>query len=130
MDFEYERIARTIECTMERKILVLDDGTPVMATLIERLLANGFQVRRCTTAEDVFAGESSHLVIAKGTGMDLAEEVYQRWTTPTILILNTAGDMTQASLRRHPGVIGVYYSPLNVEKLFERTQKFFASIGL
>lgn len=59
----------------------------------------------------------------------LAAKVFDDHSVPTFLILASAGDSTQNRIIRHPGIIGVYFSPLNVDKMFERVRKFFDMVG-
>jgi hypothetical protein len=58
------------------------------------------------------------------TAYQFAERAFESRNLPSYVILNSAGDSTQLRLARHPGIIGIYYKPLNVEKLLKAILKF------
>jgi DNA-binding response OmpR family regulator len=118
---------------MPGAILLLDHPPGSFDYLAERLQTDNFQVHLCRTPEELLAAiekNNTELLIAAGdfpeiTAPQLAEKVYGKLSIPIILVLSTAGEETQTFLRRHPAIIGVYYRPLNVEKMLDRIRKFF-----
>jgi PleD family two-component response regulator len=117
---------------MAKKILVLDDKSEHLAELIRKLTAFGYRMLICSTPDhalDQISAEEPHLLIAAGEFADMnaahfAEKAYQVRSIPAFVILDSAGDRTQLRMRRHPGVIGMYYKPLDVTKIFNRVVKF------
>ncbi len=118
---------------MSGKIVIFDNPDGPVSTLAPALQEQGYSVNVGSSAEDVLAAvrnEQSQLLIAMatlGSGATLAEKLYDSAEIPIMLILSTAGEETMTFLRRHPGVIGVYYTPINKEKFLERVRKFFQS---
>ena len=116
---------------MPGKIVIFDQPEGPLATIAGKLRDSGYEVAVQHSDEDVLSlarKENSQLLIAigmLGSGAVLAEKLYDAVEIPIMLVLNTAGDETMTFLRRHPGVIGVYYTPLNVEKFLERVRRFF-----
>jgi DNA-binding response OmpR family regulator len=114
-------------------ILLLDHPPGSFENLAARLRSEIFPVQICRTPEQLLAAiekEKPELLIAAGdfpeiTAPQLAEQVYGKLSIPIILVLSTAGEETQTFLRRHPAVIGVYYRPLNIEKILDRIRRFF-----
>lgn len=119
---------------MEKKILILQDASSPLTAITQKLQENGFKVSVFDMASDVSHAidqERAELLIAASNydvAVDLADQIHGKWQSPTFLILANAGDETQATLRRHPGIIGVFYKPLNVEKLYQRTVQFIATL--
>jgi DNA-binding response OmpR family regulator len=120
---------------MSHQILVLDDNSEQLGELIKKLSSAGYKVRVCFSPDhalDELFVEVPHLVIAAGefeggvTGAQFAERAYLARSIPSFVILKDAGEKTQLRMRRHPGIIGTYYKPLNVEKLFNRVVKFLS----
>jgi|SRR3989304_1966199 len=119
---------------MSNRILVLDDNSEQLGELIKKLTARRFQVRVCFSPDhalDEIFVEVPNLLIAAGefpggvTAVEFAERAYLARSIPAFVILKDAGEKTQLRMRQHPGIIGTYYKPLNVEKLFSRVVKFF-----
>lgn len=123
---------------MGKKVIVLSDGSDQVADLVKKLTNTAFQVRLCSSPSEVLQAldeEKPQLLVASGDYQEmsttrLAEKAYDTRSIPTYLVLALAGEQTQMRLRRHPGIIGVYYSPLDVDRLFDRIQKFFANLGM
>jgi DNA-binding response OmpR family regulator len=118
---------------MPGTILILDHPPRAFQELATRLKAEDFSVYVCNSPDDLLAlikKEKPQLLIAAGdfpevSAPQLAEQIYGKVTIPIFLLLSTAGEETQTFLRRHPAIIGVYYRPLNVEKMLERVTRFF-----
>jgi DNA-binding response OmpR family regulator len=118
---------------MPGTILILDHPPGAFQELAKRLKDEGFATHVCSSPDellDEIEKEKPHLLIAAGdfpevSAPQLAEQIYGKVTIPIFLVLSTAGEETQTFLRRHPAVIGVYYRPLNVEKVIERVNRFF-----
>jgi DNA-binding NtrC family response regulator len=117
----------------EKKILVLDDNSGQLGELIQKLTEARFKVRVCFSPDQALneiTVEEPHLVIAAGqfpntTAVQFAEKAFEIRNTPAFIVLDSAGDTTQLRMRRHPAIIGTYYKPLKVAKLFDRIVKFF-----
>jgi len=117
---------------MEKKVLVLDDHAEDMGTLVKLLMEDGCSVRVCFSplhALDEIAVDTPQVLIAAGEFPEmnahrLAQMAYNSRQIPAFVILDSAGDTTQSDMLRHPGIIGTYYRPLKVQKLFSRIQKF------
>lgn len=118
---------------MTPKVVVLNDQSEQILELVRKLKAYGFLVVEASSpleAQEKTASGQPHLFVASGDYQEidtprLAEKIFDAHSTPTFLVLTSAGDTTQNRIIRHPGIIGVFFSPLNVEKLFERIRKFF-----
>ena len=118
---------------MAPTIVVLSDQSGEVSELVSKLKGAGFLVEETQTATatlDLVSSLRPSLLIASGDSRELdspklAEKVYDTYSIPTFLVLAAAGDATQNRMIRHPGIIGVFFSPLNVEKLFLRIRKFF-----
>ena len=116
----------------EDAILILHDDTPEIGELHRRLAEAGYKVRLCLSSRqalEVVRAEKIVLLVAAGnfpelTGMELAEKIYEVSTIPTFLVLNAAGDETRTWLHKHPAIIGIFYRPLNIEKLIEKIERF------
>jgi DNA-binding NtrC family response regulator len=121
--------------SMRGTILFLDFPEGSFDELISRLQEDQYNVIARNTFDDVLDAietEKPQLLIASGdfpevSGPQLAEQVYSKLTIPIFLVLSTAGEETQALLRRHPAVIGIYYRPINVSKMLHRVERFFES---
>ena len=119
---------------MEKKVLVLDDHVGDMGALVQLLMSDDCSVRVCFSplhALDEIAVDTPQVLIAAGEFPEmnahrLAQMAYNSRQIPSFVILDSAGDTTQLAMLRHPGIIGLYYRPLNVQKLFSRVQKFLA----
>lgn len=117
---------------MEKNVLILDDTSETLGELIQKLSQAHVKVRVCFSPQHVLQElevEAPHLLIAAGEfdGMNayqFVEKVFSTRNLPCYVILNSAGDSTQLRLTRHPGIIGIYYKPLKVQKLFDRVMKF------
>ena len=117
---------------MNKSILILDDTSGALGELINKLSLANVKVRVCFSPQHALqelAVEAPHLLIAAGQFEDMnayqfAEKAFERHHLPCFVILNSAGDSTQLRLARHPGIIGIYYKPLKVQKLFDRVVKF------
>jgi DNA-binding response OmpR family regulator len=118
---------------MPGKILILDHPAGAFQETVSRLQNENFSVVVCNTPDELLSAiekENPQLLIAAGdypevSAPQLAEQVYSKVTIPIFLVLSTAGEETQMFLRRHPAVIGVYYRPLNVDKIVDRVNRFF-----
>jgi len=118
---------------MRGTILILDYPPGAFQELASRLKADDYKVIVRDTPDellDVIEKENPQLLIAAGdfpevSGPQLAEQVYGKLTIPIFLVLSTAGEETQTFLRRHPAVIGIYYRPLNLDKVLDRVTRFF-----
>jgi DNA-binding NtrC family response regulator len=125
---------RKIPGDMEKNILVLQDASTPLSAITQKLSENGCTVRVFEIASDVSAAidEGRAELLIAATNYDiavvLADKIHDKWQAPTFLVLAGAGDQTQATLRRHPGIIGVFYKPLNVEKLYQRAVQFLATL--
>jgi PleD family two-component response regulator len=117
---------------MNKSVLILDDTSETLGELIKKLSEARVKVRVCFTPEralEELKVEAPTLLIAAGqfpdtTPLQFAETAFQTRHTPCYVILNSAGDSTQLRLTRHPGIIGIYYKPLKVQKFFDRVMKF------
>ena len=117
---------------MQKSILVLDDNSEQLGELIKKLMGAGFKVRVCFSPQHALnelAVEEPNLLIAAGefpdyNAVEFAEKAYEARSLPAFVILNSAGDTTQLRMVRHPGIIGTYYKPLKVNKLFEKIARF------
>jgi DNA-binding NtrC family response regulator len=117
---------------MGKNILILDDTSETLGELIKQLTAARVNVRVCFSPENALQeleGEVPSLLIAAGqfdgmTAYRFAEKAFELKHLPSYVILNSAGDSTQLRLARHPGIIGIYYKPLNVPKLLKSILKF------
>ena len=118
---------------MAPTIVVLNNQSDEVMELVRKLKSYGFGVEEAsapTEALDRIATVRPRLFIASGEYQDtdtprLAEKVYEAHAIPTFIILTNAGDTTQNRMIKHPGIIGVFFTPFNVDKLFERVRKFF-----
>ncbi len=118
---------------MRGTILILDYPPGAFQELASRLEADEYKIIMRESPDellDIIDKENPQLLIAAGdfpevSGPQLAEQVYGKLTIPIFLVLSTAGEETQTFLRRHPAVIGVYYRPLNLEKVVNRVTRFF-----
>ncbi|MCI0415181.1 hypothetical protein L0222_20610 [bacterium] len=116
---------------MNKSVLILDDSD-TLGELINKLSQAHVKVRVCFTPQHALqelAVDTPHLLIAAGqyedmTATQFAEKAFETRNLPSYVILNSAGDSTQLRLARHPGIIGIYYKPLKVQKLFERIVRF------
>ncbi len=117
---------------MEKSVLVLDDTSETLGELINKLSQAKFKVRVCFSPEHALRElkvEAPTLLIVAGEFPDMnahqfAERAFETGSLPSFVILNSAGDQTQLRMRKNPGIIGIYYKPLKVQKLFERVVKF------
>jgi PleD family two-component response regulator len=117
---------------MNKSVLILDDTSETLGELIKKLTQASVKVRVCFTPQhalEELAIEAPNLLIAAGqfeemTAYQFAEKAFEARQTPCYVILNSAGDSTQIRLTRHPGIIGIYYKPLKVQKFFDRVLKF------
>jgi DNA-binding NtrC family response regulator len=122
---------------MTPTIVVLNNQSDEVAELVQKLKSYGFGVEEVSSpaeALDKVASAKPRLLVASGEYQDtdtsrLAEKVYEAHSIPTFLILATAGDSTQNRMIKHPGIIGVFFTPLNVDKLFERVRRFFEMLN-
>ena len=122
---------------MERRVLVLDDNSGELGGLIKKLTAAKMKVLVCFSPEHALkeiAVQDPQLFIAAGefpsmSAAQVAEKAYDTRSIPSFVVLTSAGDTTQGELRRHPGVIGTYFKPLNVDKLVARIEKFFQTLA-
>jgi DNA-binding response OmpR family regulator len=118
---------------MVKNILILDDNSEALGGLIEKLATARMKVRVCFSPEHALREikiDAPVLLIVAGrfgdmTAADFAAKAYEAKSIPSFVVLDKAGDETQGEMRRHPGIIGTYYRPLNVEKLLDRIRKFF-----
>src|SRR5215471_14206217 len=116
---------------MERRVLVLDDNSDELGGLIKKLTAAKMKVLVCFSPEhalDEMAVQNPQLFIAAGefqsmSAVQVAETAYDKRSIPSFVVLASAGDTTQGQLRRHPGVIGTYFKPLNVDKIVAKIEK-------
>jgi DNA-binding NtrC family response regulator len=117
---------------MNKTVLILDDSADTLGELINKLSAAHVNVRVCFTPQHALKeleGEPPHLLIAAGefpemTAQQFAEKAFETKNLPSYIILKSAGDSTQLRMARHPGIIGIYYKPLKVQKLFDTVMKF------
>lgn len=116
---------------MQGNIIIFDQPEGPLKPLAAKLGESGFHVVVRHSQDEVLTAvpaEQSQLLIAMGamgTSASMAEKLYDAVSIPIMLVLSTAGEETMTFLRRHPGVIGVYYTPLNLEKFLERVRQFF-----
>lgn len=116
---------------MQGRIVILDQQNGPLAPLASRLSEAGFDVKRLHDHDDLLSTvqrDESQLLIAlgsMGSSTSLADQLYDEVNIPIMLVLSTAGEDTMTFLRRHPGVIGVYYTPINLDKFLERVNRFF-----
>ena len=118
---------------MVKSILILDDNSEALGGLIKKLAGAKMNVRVCFSPEHALKEikiEAPGLLIAAGrfadmTAGDFAARAYEAKSIPSFVVLDKAGDETQGAMRRHPGIIGTYFKPLNEEKLLARVRKFF-----
>jgi len=116
---------------MDARVLLLTDFSEELSTLTQKMKEAGYQVHiaesAAEAAEQIKKSRRDLLIAATdySIAIDLTEEMHKEWQAPTFLILASAGDETSASLRKHPGIIGVFFRPLNVEKLLERAKDLF-----
>ena len=117
---------------MTKSVLILDDTSETLGELIQKLSEARIKVRVCFSPQHALQeleSETPHLLIVAGefddmTAYQFAEKAFERRNLPSYVILNSAGDSTQLRLAKHPGIIGIYYKPLKVQKLFDRILKF------
>ena len=117
---------------MNKTVLILDDSSDTLGELIKKLSAARVNVRVCFSPEHALKEldrEPPHLLIAAGdfpdmTAQQVAEKAFETKNLPSYVILKSAGDSTQLRMTRHPGIIGIYYKPLKVQKLFDTVMKF------
>jgi PleD family two-component response regulator len=120
---------------MNKSVLILDDTSETLGELIQKLSQARFKVRVCFSPQHALQeleSETPQLLIAAGqfddmTAYQFAEKAFASRNIPSYVILNSAGDSTQLRLAKHPGIIGIYYKPLKVQKLFDRIVKFLSS---
>jgi PleD family two-component response regulator len=120
---------------MNKSVLILDDTSETLGELIKKLSQARVKLRVCFSPQHALQElevEAPHLLIVAGqfeqmTPYQFAEKAFETRNLPSIVILNSAGDATQLRLARHPGIIGIYYKPLKVPKLFDRVMKFLKS---
>ncbi|HSP07219.1 MAG TPA: hypothetical protein VLR94_08580 [Acidobacteriota bacterium] len=116
---------------MQGRIVILDAAEGTLGPLAAKLKDAGFDVNLVHTNEELLPTvkqNESQLLIAfgsMGSGSTLADQLYDTVNIPIMLVLSTAGEDTMTFLRRHPGVIGVYYTPINLDKFLERVHRFF-----
>ena len=118
---------------MPKSILILDDNSDALGGLIKKLTTAKMEVRVCFSPEHALREikiDTPVLLIAAGkfadmTAADFATKAYEANSIPSFIVLDKAGDETQGEMRRHPGIIGTYFKPLNEEKLLTRVRKFF-----
>lgn len=118
-------------------IVVLNNQSDEVSELVKKLKSYGFGVEEAGSpaeAQEKVASVKPRLFIASGEFQEmdtprLAEKVYEAHTIPTFLILANAGDTTQNRMIKHPGIIGVFFTPFNVDRLFERIRKFFEMLN-
>jgi DNA-binding NtrC family response regulator len=122
---------------MERCVLVLDDNSGELGGLIKKLTAKKMNVLVCFSPEHALkeiSVQEPQLLIAAGqftnmSATQVAEKAYDARSIPSFVVLNSAGDETMGELRRHPGVIGTYFKPLNVDKVVAKVEKFFQTLA-
>jgi PleD family two-component response regulator len=118
-----------------KSVLILDDTSETLGELINKLSQAHVNVRVCFTPQHALQEleiEAPRLLIVAGqfpemNAYQFAEKAFQTKNIPTYVILNSAGDSTQLRLTRHPGIIGIYYKPLKVQKFFDKVMKFLKS---
>jgi DNA-binding NtrC family response regulator len=116
---------------MNKSVLILDDSD-TLGELINKLSQAHVKVRVCFNPQHALQElevEAPNLLIAAGefdnmTAYQFADKAFETRNLPSFVILNSAGDSTQLRLARHPGIIGMYYKPLKVQKLFEKIIRF------
>jgi len=117
---------------MKKTVLILDDTSDTLGELIKKLSNAQVNVRVCFSPQHALQeleGELPQLLIAAGEFPDMnayqfAEKAFETKNLPSYVILKSAGDSTQLRMTRHPGIIGIYYRPLKVQKLFDTVMKF------
>lgn len=116
---------------MQGRIAILDQPGGALGPLAEKLTEAGFEVKLLHEHPELLntvRQDESQLLIAfgsMGSSISLADQLYDAVNVPIMLVLSTAGEDTMTFLRRHPGVIGVYYTPINLDKFLERVNRFF-----
>jgi DNA-binding NtrC family response regulator len=121
---------------MNKSVLILDDTSETLGELIQKLSLAHVKVRVCFSPEHALkelAVDTPNLLIAGGEFEDMtpyqfAEKAFETRNLPSFVILNSAGDSTQLRLARHPGIIGIYYKPLKIQKLLERILRFLKTV--
>jgi len=117
---------------MNKTVLILDDTSGTLGELIKKLSEARVNVRVCFSPQHALqelGGELPHLLIAAGefpemNAYQFAEKAFETKNLPSFVILKSAGDSTQLRMTRHPGIIGIYYRPLKVQKIFDTVMKF------
>jgi DNA-binding NtrC family response regulator len=120
---------------MSKSVLILDDTSETLGELIQKLSEARIKVRVCFSPQHALqelASETPNLLIAAGefddmTAYQFAEKAFESRNLPSYVILNSAGDSTQLRIAKHPGIIGIYYKPLKVQKMFDRILKFLSA---
>ena len=118
--------------TTTKNVLILDDTSETLGELIKKLSAAQINVRVCFSPQHALQEldvAAPNLLIAAGEFPDMnayhfAEKAFETKHLPSFVILKSAGDSTQLRMTRHPGIIGIYYRPLKVQKLYDRVMKF------
>lgn len=116
---------------MQGRIAILDQPGGALGALADKLREAGYEVKLLVVHEELLPTvrqNESQLLIAfgsMGSSTSLADQLYDEVNIPIMLVLSTAGEDTMTFLRRHPGVIGVYYTPINLDKFLERVNRFF-----
>jgi len=118
--------------TINKTVLILDDTSETLGELIKKLSQAQVNVRVCFSPQHALQeldGTTPHLLIAAGefpemNAYNFAEKAFEIKNLPSFVILKSAGDSTQLRMTRHPGIIGIYYRPLKVQKLYDRVMKF------
>ena len=117
---------------MNKTVLILDDTSDTLGELIKKLSQSHVNVRVCFSPQHALQeleGELPHLLIAAGefpemSAYHFAEKAFETKNLPALVVLKSAGDSTQLRMTRHPGIIGIYYRPLKVQKIFDTVMKF------
>ena len=116
---------------MQGRIAILDQPDGALGALAAKLTEVGYEVNLLHVHEELLQAvrqNEAQLLIAfgsMGSSTSLADQLYDEVSIPIMLVLSTAGEDTMTFLRRHPGVIGVYYTPINLDKFLERVNRFF-----
>jgi DNA-binding response OmpR family regulator len=116
--------------TTNKTVLILDDTSETLGELIKKLSQANLNVRVCFSPQHALQeleGTTPNLLIVAGPEMSayhFAEKAFETKNLPSFVILKSAGDSTQLRMTRHPGIIGIYYKPLKVQKLYDRVMKF------
>jgi PleD family two-component response regulator len=121
---------------MTKNILILDDSSGTLGELIKKLSQAHVKVRVCFSPQHALQEleiEVPQLLIVAGqfeemTAYQFAQKAFETRKLPSFVILDSAGDSTQLRLTRHPSIIGLYYKPLKVQKLFDRIIKFLKTV--